>query len=431
MRNRYINLGWLITLIIAILPIAIWLITQQSDWSTTKLLVENLGKLAGLSGLALFCWSVILSARLKIFGRWFMGLDNMYRAHHLISCFALILLLIHPMLLTTRYLLSSPISAYEFIKPSPASPFRILGSLTLFSFIALMILALYVNMRQERMVLVMRLLGLLVFFGGLHAILVGGSDINSLIWLQIYILGLLATAGVVYIYRSLFHGNFAKFYDYNVTSIEHKNDIIELHLEPKEKPITFLPGQFAFVKIDSDGVLGQSHPFSISSTPSQTQVRFSIKQLGDYTSALSQAKVGQSVKIDAPYGSFSNKVVKSNRQVWVAGGIGVTPFLSMAASVDGSQQIDMYYSVKESKEAVYLKELQAIEAKNNNFRINLVDTTKSGYLTADKILTNIEDIDTTAFMICGPPSMMKSIRQQLKVKGVKNRSIHTEEFSLL
>lgn len=192
-----------------------------------------------------------------------------------------------------------------------------------------------------------------------------------------------------------------------------------------------MPGQFAFVKIDSDGVLGQSHPFSISSTPSQTQVRFSIKQLGDYTSALSQAKVGQSVKIDAPYGSFSNKVVKSNRQVWVAGGIGVTPFLSMAASVDGSQQIDMYYSVKESKEAVYLKELQAIEAKNNNFRINLVDTTKSGYLTADKILTNIEDIDTTTFLICGPPAMMKSIRQQLKVKGVKNRSIHTEEFSLL
>lgn len=431
MRNRYTNLGWLVTIIIAILPIAIWLITQQTEWSTSKLIIENLGKLAGLSGLALFCWSVILSARLKVFGRLFMGLDNMYRAHHLISCFALILLLIHPMLLTTRYLLSSPISAYEFLKPSLEAPFRFLGSITLASFMGLMLLTLYVNMRQERLVLAMRLLGLLVFLGGLHAILVGGSDINSLIWLQIYILGLIAAAAAVYVYRSLFHGNFAKFYDYSVASIKHKNDIIELHLEPKEKPIAFLPGQFAFVKLDSDGVLGQSHPFSISSAPSQTQLRFSIKQLGDYTSALSQARVGQSVKIDAPYGSFSDEVVKNNRQVWVAGGIGVTPFLSMAASLDDSRQVDMYYSVKDDQEAVYLSELNKVAANHKNFSIKLINTTKSGFLTAESIVAECQNLQDAAFLVCGPPAMMKSLRAQLRKSGVRNSNIHTEEFSLL
>src|SRR5689334_8364337 len=104
MRNRFTNLGWLVTIIIAIIPVGLWLLTQPTQWGTAKLVVENLGKLAGLSGLSLFAWSVILSARLKVFGRLFMGLDNMYRAHHLIGCMALILLLIHPMLLTTRYL---------------------------------------------------------------------------------------------------------------------------------------------------------------------------------------------------------------------------------------------------------------------------------------------------------------------------------------
>ncbi len=430
MRNRFTNLGWLVTILIAIVPILLWLSTQQTDWSTTKLIVENLGKLAGLAGLSLFCWSVILSARLKIFDKLFMGLDNMYRAHHLIACVSLMLLLIHPMLLTTRYLLSSPASAYEFLKPSIAAPYRFLGSLTLAGFMVLMSAVLYLNLRQDRFVLIMRLLGLLVFLGGLHAIFVGGSDINGLIWLQIYIVGLLTIAAIVYIYRSLFHGSFSRYYDYKISSIKPLGEIIELHLSPIGKAVQHLPGQFAFVKFEHKGVLGESHPFTISSSSSAKQLRFSIKQLGDYTGELAKLEVGQLAKIDAPYGTFSNKVVKNNRQVWVAGGIGVTPFLSMAESLEDDQQIDMYYSVKDKNEAVYLSTLQNIATKNNNFNLVLVDTQKHGYLTADKIFAQSKDLDSAAFMICGPPAMMKSLIEQLLQKGVARKHIHTEEFSL-
>ncbi len=431
MRNRFTNIGWLVTTIVAITPVLLWLLTQPTQWQTNKLVIENLGKLAGLAGLSLFAWNVILSSRLKIFDKLFMGLDNMYRAHHLIGSTAFIFLLIHPILLTTRYLLTSPISAYEFLKPSIAAPFKILGTLTLGTMMILIIITLYINVKHEWFVMTQRLLGAILFLGGIHAIFVGGSDIRDLVWLQIYIIGLLALAAVVYVYRSLFHGNFSKYFDYAVDSMVQKNEVLEVYLKPKTTAPKFLPGQFAFVKIESNGVLGQSHPFTISSSPKQGYLRFSIKCLGDYTAEIVNVKKGQTVKIDAPYGSFSNKVVLNNRQVWVAGGIGVTPFLAMSADLDGNQRVDMYYSVKDSKEAVYANELQKIANTNKNFRLNIVYTSKDGFLTADGIFEHSDALDVAAFLVCGPPSMMKSLRTQLRLKGVANKNIHTEEFSLL
>jgi predicted ferric reductase len=431
MRNRFTNLGWTVTIAVAIVPVLLWLLTQPTQWDTAKLIVENLGKLAGLAGLALFAWSVILSARLKIFGRLFMGLDNMYRAHHIIGCLAIILLLIHPMLLTERYLLSSPISAYEFLKPSFESPYRFLGEFTLTIFVALMIIVLYVKISQRRLITIMRLMGVLVFLGGIHAIFVGGSDVNALPLLQIYILSLLFVAAVVYLYRSIFHKSFAKFYNFSVSAIQHKGDIIELHMSPKDKMIDYLPGQFAFIKLEASGLLGESHPFTISQSPGTNQLRFSIKQLGDYTNALSEVKKGQSVKIDAPYGSFSNKVVTAKRQIWVAGGIGITPFLAMAGALESGQQIDLYYSLKTKAEAVYLDELQTAAAAHSNLRLLPHFSDQSGFLTADTIYAQSKSLDNAVFMVCGPPPMMKALRAQLRSRGVANKHIHTEEFSLL
>ncbi|MBI2798375.1 hypothetical protein HYX70_03740 [Candidatus Saccharibacteria bacterium] len=429
MRNRFTNLGWLATFVVAAIPILIWLIAQPTQWENTGQIIRNLGRLAGLGGLALFAWAVVLSARLKILGRLFMGLDNTYRAHHIIGCLALILLLIHPILLTTRYLLSSPISAYEFIKPSFASPLRLLGEVTLATFMSLMIIVLYINITQKRLIMVMRLLGALVFLGGIHAIFVGGSDISSLPLLQAYILTLLGLAAAVYIYRSLFHKSFSKFYDYTVDSIVHKGDIIELHLQSQSPIVKRLPGQFAFFKAEAKGLLGESHPFTMSSGPAQA-LRFSIKQVGDFTKNLSTLKLGQNVKIDAPYGTFSNQIVTNKRQVWVAGGIGLTPFLSMTASLNNDQQVDLYYSTKKKTEAVYLDELQKAAKDHKNLRLIPWATDRAGFLTAEAIFKQSKNLDNAAFMVCGPPPMMKVLRAQLKTKGIANKNIHTEEFSL-
>lgn len=432
MRNRYTNLGWLVSILVALTPIALWMIAMPTTWDGAKNTFENIGRLAGLAGMALFAWNVILSARLKIYNKLFLGLDNTYRAHHIIGSTAFILLLIHPVMIAYRYFLSSPASAYEFIKPSLASPFRLIGTIALGLMMLLMIITLYINVKYEWFVMTQRLLGLVLFIGGVHAIFVGGSSLRGgVLSLTIYFGLLLALAALVYIYRSLFHGSFHKYYDYRIEKIVQRGSgIYDLILSPASKQMQFKPGQFAFLKIEADGLLGQVHPFSMSSTVSDKFLTFGIKNLGDYTTELGKITGPLKVKVDGPYGTFSNTIVKNQRQIWIAGGIGITPFLAMAKQLGEGQQVDLYYSVKSPNEAVYSSELHRISKSNKNLRVIDYDTEKLGLITADYVFEHSKNLGDANFMICGPGPMMWSLKSQLKKKGIKKRNINTEEFNL-
>lgn len=161
-------------------------------------------------------------------------------------------------------------------------------------------------------------------------------------------------------------------------------------------------------------------------------MRFSIKQLGDYTNAVSDLSENTEILIDAPYGTFSNQIVNAPRQIWVAGGIGITPFLAMSASLTGTgQKVDLYYSCKNQAEAVYLDELQKNAKQYDSLTLIPFFTDTAGFLTAEYIQAHSTGLGAaTQYLVCGPPTMMKAMRSQLRSLGVPNRSIHTEEFSL-
>lgn len=433
MRNRYINSGWVLTLIVALIPALLWLILVPDSWNSSKTTLENLGNLAGIIGLALFAWNVVLSARFKIYNRLFRGLDNTYRAHHVIGAWAFILLLIHPVLITLRYFLISPISAYEFIKPSLGSPFRLVGSVALGLLFVLMIVTLYLKVKYEWFIIAQRLLGFVLFIGATHAIFVGGSSLNpngGKLALQIYFGILILMGAFIYLYRSIFHGNFSRFYDYRLTSKKISGDIYELTLSPVSEEMFFKPGQYSFIKTTGAGILSQSHPFSMSSDPNDHELKFGIKVLGDYTEALKGVAAATVFKIDGPYGTFSNKIVRNHRQVWIAGGIGVTPFMSMSKDLDKYQQVDLFYSTISPSEAFYLKELRSIASKKPNLRLHYINSEKDGFITVDMVFSKCKDLENANFMICGPAAMMTAIKKQLRIKGVKRRNINTEEFNL-
>ena len=104
--------------------------------------------------------------------------------------------------------------------------------------------------------------------------------------------------------------------------------------------------------------------------------------------------------------------------------------MAMARSIDNSQQVDMYYSVKEKSEAVYLNELNEIAQKNPNLKVFPFYSETQGLLTIDFIQKNSKNLEDANYMICGPGSMMKAMRKQLKDLGVPKRNINTEEFYL-
>ena len=121
-----------------------------------------------------------------------------------------------------------------------------------------------------------------------------------------------------------------------------------------------------------------------------------VKAVGDYTRALRSLEVDAEAVVEGPYGSFSHQNVARGRQVWIAGGIGVTPFLSMARSLGGHDRLDVdfYYCVERAEEAHFLDELQSIAADGRGFRVVVVPRDVEGFLSARRLLSEQPDLRT-------------------------------------
>ncbi len=430
MKYRYNSLGWLLTFVIALLPIGLWFGFHPSPLvlTTTSEKIDVVAKLAALAGVSLFAWEIILSARTRWLNKAFFGLDKLYKAHHLIGGWVLLLLMLHAGLISTRYAMISLTSGYEFLKPHGDWPI-LAGEAAMILMVGLLIITFYLFVSYERFVLVMRLLGAVFLLAVYHVLFNKATDLSKITPLRVYLLVLMTIAVALYIYRSLFHGRTTKQFHYKVAAINPQGQVNEVVLSPQGRPLRHYAGQFAFVQFDSAGVPKQQHPFTISSGSNEKQLRFSIKNLGDFTSTMKNLKVGDPVTLEGPYGQFSYSKMKNHHQIWIAGGIGITPFLSMARSLESNYSIDLFYSVKDPSEAIFLDELKKYSSRNN-FRLHLINSSKEGFLTADRIVKETDVNTKVEILLCGPVPMMKSLRGQLKAKGYQDKQIHSEEFSL-
>ncbi|HSE35167.1 MAG TPA: ferric reductase, partial [Candidatus Paceibacterota bacterium] len=182
---------------------------------------------------------------------------------------------------------------------------------------------------------------------------------------------------------------------------------------------------------DSPG-LEEVHPFSISSSPDSETLTIGVKSLGDYTACIKDLAPGARAVIEGPFGRTSYRYLESKDQIWIAGGIGITPFLGMARALKPGEgyHIDLYYSVVEEKEAAFLDELKALAEKNPDLRVIPWFTKTMSYLTADAIIEKSGGVMGREIVMCGPPPMMKAMRGQLEKWKVPVRHIHSEEFSM-
>lgn len=354
------------------------------------------------------------------------GLPNLYRWHHRTGCIAFMLLIIHPTLIAIRYAMISLTSAYEFLKPSLNYP-QLAAEATLGIMFVAIFTTTYLVIKHELFVKLQITLGLVFFLGAYHAIYMTGSDVLQSWPLVAYGSTLVGLALIVMLYRSLFHGSFRRRYSYQVSNISKQADVMELSLSTSSGIGRYTPGQFVFVKPINKNIKKQFHPFSLTSVPGSDKISIGIKQLGDFTNSLTALKVGDEVIVEGAYGLFGGELTHYQKQIWIAGGIGVTPFVAMAKSL-GKQQVDLFYSVRSKDQAYFLRELQTIAKAKPNFRIHLIDTEHQPQLTNHDI-TKIYDANT-AIWICGPPPMMKELKRSLVKDGVSKSHIITEEFSL-
>jgi predicted ferric reductase len=449
-------LGPATMVILYVVPLLLWadsapLETRFVDTSTT---LTSVGVLFGLAGVSGFAMNLILGGRLRFVERLLGGLERMYKAHRVNGRIAFLLILTHGILIFSSRASVSLDAAVDLLTPGSGWTVFI-GPVALLLMTISIVLTLYVRMGHEVFVYVQRSFGFIFLIASFHVFTTQGAKASSRA-LTVY-MAVLALAGIAaWTYRSLFGNLLVRRHPYRVVlAIRRDESVTDIVMTPEEKPLRYTPGQFVFVNfrslalsrqfqplevtteaqsavfsIRAGEVSNQFHPFSITSSPNDDELRITVKGVGDYTRALRQLEAGALAIVEGPYGEFSHRNLPDRNQIWIAGGIGVTPFLSMARSLEEDEELsaDIYYAVETDDEALFLDELETIAARREGLRVIPVIREKVGFLTADKISELSGGLQGRDIMICGPPAMLETLRAQLISKGVSDERIHSEEF---
>ncbi len=437
---------------LAVIPLILWAtsVPVEQRFAGRFTTLTSIAVVLAYAGTAAFALNLVLGARLRPVEALLGGLDRMYKTHRILGQAAFALLLGHVVFILAGRATISTDAALDLLLPGAG--WTVFAGVLAFGGMTLaIVLTLFVRLGHEVFVYVQRTFGFVFLAATYHVFTTPGAKEDSRA-LNLYLAGL-ATLGIgAFVYRSLLGNLLVRRRKYRVVTVNRLDEFVtEIVMEPTGKPLVFSPGQFLFVNfrslalreqfhplelsvrrrafsIRAGEIANQFHPFSITSGPNEPTLRITVKAVGDYTRALRRLETGAIAVVEGPYGSFSRNVTNP-RQIWMAGGIGVTPFLSMARSLDGNpRSVDFYYCVEHAPEAHFLDELRAIERSRDDFRVVLVARDADGFLTAARVAEEHADLPATDVLICGPPAMIDNLRAQLRAVGVPDDRIHAEEF---
>ncbi len=377
-----------------------------------------LGEIFSSWVVTVFAANFLMATRARWVERIFGGLDKMYMIHRRSGIIAVVLLLLHFVFV--------PRDLTEFTPGKPMGFYALI--LILIGVILSAAPALKRKIKYHKWLNIHKLMGLLYILGIAHSLKVP-SLTSELPIVRTYVYGMALIGVVAWFYKAFLYNLFNKKLQYTVDSIKRfSNDIVEIVLKSENRKLDFSAGQFAFVSFK--GINKQeAHPYTISSHPSEEKIRLTVKALGDYTADLQTSlEEGTVAKVQGAFGQFNFKKAKYKKQLWLAGGIGITPFLSFIEEVHSSYDVTLVWSVKTLKEANYRKEIESVLSDKPNVRFTLNDSDTKGHFTIDRIYRSVELQDQSIF-ICGPELLRESYIKQLLQKGVSIRDIHYEEFS--
>ena len=400
------------------------------------------GQLLGAESILLLSIGLVLISTLPWVEVWFDGIDRAAIWHRRVAITGLVLLAPHILLSSSPHgtALGGPLGAIGVIGLLALALWAILPRWQ--SVVPRLLRGLVVAARDapavrdvrrlfggyERWRALHRTTGLFVAAGFAHGVL-DGTPFHHAPLLRWSYVGIGGIGVAFYVYRELLARFFLSLHDYQVEAVrEIDESLVEIELTPIGRPMHFVPGQFAMIYLEGkDG--WHRHPFTLASAPHERAVRVTVKALGDYTSRVKKIiEPGMPAVISGPYGRFSHGR-GTGRQVWIAGGVGVAPFLSWLRSLDGnlSPRVDFFYT--SDGEAPFADEINAIADRHDSLTAHLVDTSVEGRLTTERVLATVgPPASELSVFMCGPTGMLRSFQTQLRLAGVPARRIHREYF---
>lgn len=213
----------------------------------------------------------------------------------------------------------------------------------------------------------------------------------------------------------------------------------------KPQDFIFKPGQaIDVVLINPPGPAADStrHTFSIASAPFEEHLTVATRMRDSaFKRTLKSLAIGAPILFEGPSGSLTLHNNRSRPAVMIAGGIGITPFISIlrqAAQDQLPQQLVLLYSNHRPEDAAFLADLQVLEKQNKRFRLLATMTRmnqssqpwvgRSGPIDEALVRDVSDELVAPIYYLAGPPAMVDSLRQTLNQAGIDDDDIRSEEF---
>lgn len=403
----------------------LFLLSKSSLHSLGTNIFVSIAQLTALLGTVLFAFSFILAARTYLIEEAFGGLDRAYRVHHKTGVWSFGLLAAHFISVLIGYGINKlPVATLMFNGRA-----FIVGEIALAVMAIIILTIIFAKVKYQYFVIIQKFFAIPFAFGIFHLLIVG-SDISRYAPLKLFMIVIVYLGALSWVYREFFYKTIGPSAEYTIDKVTNKGgDIFELSLSPVGKPLVPTFGQFAYFSFHSKNVPAEMHPFSFSSVSTDGKTSFAAKALGDFTKILNRAETGDRVTVYGPYGKFFADFDREENNIFIAGGIGITPFLSVLRGNNSCRNTQIFYTTKNEKDCVFLEELNKLSCDNTAFNCFFHDSERRGHLTADIVEKRAGGLDGKKIFLCGPGPMMKSITAGLIAKGIPKENIIFEAFS--
>jgi len=432
----------LVYLFLTLLPVLVMFLPPRPPG---REFIREFSVALGFVGLAMMALQFALTARFKTIKAPY-GADVVYHFHRQISILAFVLILVHPILLFIPQI--HPVSILNIF--SPDTPWRARFAVTsLLALSGLIVMALWrkpLKIEYTRWRIWHGMLATAaVAFAMLHVLGVNwyiNEPWKRLLWAgySIFFVGLLFYTRVWKPWQLLRT-------PYRVREVKaERGGSWSLVLEPDgHAGLQFHPGQFAWITAFNSPFKDAEYPFSFSSAPaSDGSVRFTIKELGDFTQRIKELKPGDKVYVDGPYGAFSiDRHPDAKEFVFIAGGVGITPMVSMLhtlAQRNDQRPLLLIYGGRDLESLTLIEEIEELKNRLNLRVVYVLEKPpagwegETGYITRkvlERWLPPERRKDRTEIFVCGPLPMMNSVEDSLTKMGFFSGDVHSERFDLV
>jgi predicted ferric reductase len=398
--------------------------------------------LSGLLSIAMMSLAMFLSTRPAWLETPLGGMDRVYRAHKWAGILGVSFAIVHWLVEEIAGdILKAMIGREGRVPKENFTGFlevmrdlaKDMGEWAFYLVLAMLVITLWKRFPYKPWRVLHQAMPMLYLMLALHAAMLAPTDY----WTQPVGI-LIALFGVAGIYGALYSlvGRIgrARQVGGTVTSIEQAApDVLAVRCQLDDSWRGHRPGQFAFITFDEkEG----AHPFTIASADrGDRSICFQIKALGDYTRTLGkQLKVGHVVRVEGPYGRFAmDRQDSSARQIWIAGGIGVTPFLAWLDSLQQSPSqasADLHYCTRDRSNDPFVGRLEASCAALPGIHLHIHGAQQGETLSAADVVSAQAGSRRSEIWFCGPQGLAENLRKGLNATLGEKFRFHQEAFEM-